>query len=60
MDEDSSNRTVIGPRTALVLYAVLVLFAIATLKGRALAIALFIVLGLAVKSWVGHVRDRLG
>jgi hypothetical protein len=59
MSEESGPRTVIGPRTAFVLYAVLVLFAIATCKGRALAIALFIVLGLAVKSYVGHVRNRL-
>ena len=57
--ENSGGQTVIGPRTACVLYGVLVLFAIATLQGRALAIALFIVLGLAVKSLVGYLRNRL-
>jgi hypothetical protein len=56
---DNSPRTVIGPRTAFVLYGVLVLFAIARLQGRALAIALFIVIALAVKSLVGYLRDRI-
>jgi high-affinity Fe2+/Pb2+ permease len=49
----------IGIGTALILYAVLAGIALATLKGLALAIALIIVGGLAVKSWVQHLRRRL-
>jgi hypothetical protein len=49
----------ISGRIALVLYAVLVAISIATLHGRALAFALIIVLGLAVKSYVDYLRRRL-
>jgi hypothetical protein len=49
----------IGIRTALVLYGLLVVASILTLKGIALALALIIVLGLAVKSYVHHLRSRL-
>ena len=49
----------IGPRTAAVLYAVLVALSIATLHGKALAFALIVVLGLAVKSYLDYLRRRL-
>ena len=52
-------RGVIGFRTALLLFAVLVVVAFATLKGMALALALIIVLALAVKTCVHHLRRRI-
>ncbi len=52
-------KTIIGAKTAFLLYAVLIGFAIATLKGTALAIAVIIVLALAVKSCIDYLRRRL-
>ncbi len=46
-------------RVAAVLYAVLVAVSIATLHGKALAFALIIVLGLALKSYLDYLRRRL-
>ena len=46
-------------RVAAILYAALVALSIATLHGKALAFALIIVLGLAVKSYVDYLRRRL-
>ena len=46
-------------RIAAVLYAVLVTISIATLHGKALAFALIIVLGLAIKSYLDYLRRRL-
>ncbi|MFL6354259.1 MAG: hypothetical protein ACJ74Z_20740 [Bryobacteraceae bacterium] len=59
MNPPEPSRTVIGIRTAMVLYALLVVAAFATLKGTALYIALIIVLGIAAKTYLHHVRDRL-
>ena len=49
----------IGIRTAFALYALLVLASLLTLKGTPLAVALIIVLGLAAKTYVHHLRSRL-
>ena len=49
----------IGPRTAAILYVALVVISIATLHGKALAFALILVLGLAVKSYLDYLRKRL-
>jgi hypothetical protein len=49
----------ISGRIAFVLYAALVAISIATLHGKALAFALIVVLGLAVKSYVDYLRRRL-
>jgi uncharacterized membrane protein YiaA len=49
----------IGIRTAMVLYALLLVAAFATLKGTALYVALIIVLGIAAKTYLHHLRDRL-
>jgi hypothetical protein len=49
----------IGIRTALLLYALLVIASLVTLKGTPLALALIIVIALAVKSYVHHLRSRL-
>lgn len=59
MTPNEPSRGVIGLRTALILYALLVLAAIATLKGTALAVALLVVLALAAKSYLHHVRGRM-
>jgi hypothetical protein len=48
----------IGPRTAAVLYALLIGAALATLKGKALILALIIVVGLAAKSYVHYWREK--
>jgi len=49
----------ISGRIASVLYAALAVISIATLHGKALAFALIIVLGLAVKSYIDYLRRRL-
>jgi hypothetical protein len=49
----------IGPRIAALLYTVLIVVSLATLRGKALAIALIIVLGLAAKSYLDYLRRRL-
>ncbi len=52
-------RSLIGFRTAMILYGVLVVASFAKLKGTALALALIIVLALAAKSYVHHLRSRI-
>ena len=59
MSAPQPTRSVIGLRTALILYALLIVFAVVTLKGRALAFALLIVGALAVKSVLHYLRERL-
>jgi hypothetical protein len=56
MNPPEPSRTIIGIRTAMVLYALLLVAAFATLKGTALYIALIIVLGIAVKTYVHHLH----
>ncbi len=51
--------TLIGIRTAMVLYGLLLLASVLTLSGAALALALIVVLALAVKSYLHHLRSRL-
>lgn len=53
------SRAMIGFRTAMILFALLGAAAVATLKGTALFIALLIVLALAVKAYVHHVRSHI-
>jgi hypothetical protein len=48
----------IGLKFAFLLYGLLVLISVATLHGTPLALALVIVLGLAAKTMVDHVRRR--
>jgi hypothetical protein len=52
-------RTVIGARTAFILYGALLLFAYITLKGKFLTLAVIIVLAIAAKTYVDHLRRRL-
>ena len=59
MTPNEPSRSVIGLRTALILYALLIIAAVATLKGTALAVAVLIVLALAAKSYLHHVRGRM-
>ena len=59
MNPPEPARSVIGLRTALILYALLIVFAVWTLKGRALILALLIVGALAVKSVLHYLRERL-
>jgi hypothetical protein len=53
------GESVIGLRTALLLYAALVVFAFLTLTGSARIIALLIVGALVAKSIIHYYRDRM-
>ena len=59
MSEPNERRSVIGIRTAVILFALLAVFAFETLKGPALYVALLIVLALAAKAFVHHLRSRI-
>lgn len=50
--------TIIGPRIALLLYAALIAISFLILHGKALAFGLIIVIGVAVKSFVGYLRQK--
>ena len=49
----------IGPRTAALLYCALIVICLRVLHGKALAVALIIVLALAAKSYLEYLRRRL-
>lgn len=53
------GQSVIGLRTALLLYAVLVVLAFLTLRGTARTLTLLIVGALVAKSIIHHYRDRM-
>lgn len=57
MNPDEPSHTLIGIRTALVLYGALVIFALATLRGKALFFALLIVFAVAAKTLLHHLRS---
>jgi hypothetical protein len=59
MKQREGHKGVIGIGTAIGLFALLVAWAVMTLKGVALALALVIVGGLAIKSYVHFLRDRM-
>jgi hypothetical protein len=59
MSTPEPTRSLIGLRTALILYALLITFAVWTLKGTALILALLIVGALAAKSVLHYFRERL-
>ncbi len=52
-------KTLVGPKTAILLYVLLVLASFLTLRGTPLYLALVIVVGLAVKSFVHYLRSRM-
>jgi hypothetical protein len=59
MTNPEQHRGMIGFRTAMLLFAVLAVAAIVTLKGAALILALLIVGALAIKAYTHHLRDRI-
>ena len=59
MNPEDPPQTLIGIRTALVLYAALVIFALVTLKGKFLYFALLIVFAVAAKTFLHHLRSRI-
>lgn len=59
MNTPEPSRSVISLRTALILYALLIVFAVWTLKGTALILALLIVGALTVKSILHYFRERM-
>ena len=52
-------RTIIGARTAFILYGALLVAAYLTLKGKFLSLAVIIVVAIAAKTFVDHLRRRL-
>ncbi|MBV9081377.1 MAG: hypothetical protein JOZ62_01775 [Acidobacteriaceae bacterium] len=58
MSPDEPSRTVIGLKTALALYAVLVAASFLTLRGTARYLCLVIVIALAIKSYLHYLRSR--
>lgn len=59
MRSGDESRTMIGFRTAMILYATLIIICVAVLKGTALVIGLIIVFALAAKAYVHHLRNRI-
>lgn len=59
MNQPEGHKGVIGIGTAMVFFALLAAWSIATLKGIALAVALIVVIGLAIKSYVHFLRSRI-
>jgi hypothetical protein len=59
MSHREAHRGVIGIRTAFLLYALLAAWSIITLKGIALAFALIVIVGLAIKSYLFLLRSRM-
>jgi hypothetical protein len=59
MNQRGQHRGVIGIWTAMALYVLLAAWSVATLKGIALALALIIIGGLAIKSYVHFLRSRM-
>ncbi len=60
MNPQQEQKGVIGFGTALVLFALLAAWSILTLRGVALAFALIVIAGLAIKSYVHFLRRRIG
>jgi len=56
---DSDHKTMIGARTACLLYAALVGASFVLLKGTPRVIALIVVFGLAAKSYIDFLRRRM-
>ncbi len=52
------SQTVIGVRTATILYLLIAVAAIVTLKGKPLILALIIVFGLAAKSYLHYWKQK--
>jgi hypothetical protein len=59
MNNRGAHKGVIGIRTALLLFALLAAWSIATLKGVALAFALIVIVALAIKSYLYLLRTRM-
>jgi hypothetical protein len=59
MNEPQLHNGMIGIRTAMLLFAVLAVIALATLHGPALYIILLTLFALATKAFVHHVRSRM-
>ena len=59
MSDSEEPRTLIGYRTAMMIYGVLVVIAFVTLKRTALYLTLLILGALAVKTYIHHVRSHL-
>ena len=56
MNTQQPSRTVIGFKTALILYGCLILVAFLRLKGMPRYLSLVVVIGLAAKSYLHHLR----
>lgn len=58
-DRPAFGRKVISIRTAMIAYAVLLVIALATLRGYALGVALIVILGVAAKTYTHYLRERM-
>ncbi len=58
-DRPELGRKIISLRTGMIAYAVLAIIAFATLTGYALGVALIVILGLALKSYLYYLRERM-
>lgn len=58
-DRPELGRKMISLRSAMIAYAILLVFAAATLKGYALGVAIITVLGMAAKSYVHYLREHM-
>lgn len=58
-ESEGVPRPAVSFRTAMLVYAALVVFCLATMHGTPLFIALLIVCAIALKTWVARARDRL-
>ena len=59
MSVPEESRSVISLRTAMILFATVVVVCFVALKGTALLIGLLIVFALAVKAYLYHLRRRI-
>lgn len=59
MNQPEGHKGMISIGTAIVLYALLAVWSVIALKGIALAVALIVVGGLAIKSYIHFLRSRL-
>lgn len=58
-DRSEFGRKVMSLRSAMIAYAVLLIIAVATLKGYALGVALIVILGVAAKTYTHYLRERM-
>ena len=54
------KKTMLGFKAGMLVYGLLALWAVLTLKGKFLALALIVVFAAALKTLVNHFREKIG